>query len=465
MFDLIGFINDFINLTLLAPFLLCLIIIAVSFLLIIKNSSPQKIFLVDFACYKPPESQTITKEGTVALAVECYGNILRKESVDFMRNMIQRSGLGEYTYLPEAFLKRRPNASMEDGRSESQLAIFGAVDKLLAKTRVEARDIGILVVNCGLFCVTPSLSSIVVNRYKMKEGVVSYNLSGMGCTAGLLAINLAKHLLQVHHNCYALVVSTESISQQCYTGNDPSKILINCAFRVGGAAMLLSNRPSDQYSSKYQLLHTIHTHTANSDKSYGCITMEEDAEGHLGVTVNKDLLSAAVKAIQSNIASLAPLILPVPEQVRYLLNYITRRLPIGVNIEPYIPDFKRGIDHFLAHVGGKPVLDALQNKLGFTEGHMEASRMTLYRYGNTSSSSVWYALAYVEAKRRISRGDRVWQMGFGSGFKVCSVIWRAIRSVDPRDEANANVWSDEIDKFPVDANDLRHNSPLYFSPN
>ncbi|KAH7834834.1 hypothetical protein Vadar_020139 [Vaccinium darrowii] len=81
-------------------------------------------------------------------------------------------------------------------RGVTQLAIFGAVDELLAKTRVEARDIGILVVNCGLFCVTPSLSSIVVNRYKMKEGVMSYNLSGMGCTAGLLAINLAKHLLQ-----------------------------------------------------------------------------------------------------------------------------------------------------------------------------------------------------------------------------------------------------------------------------
>ncbi|KAH7864815.1 hypothetical protein Vadar_034156 [Vaccinium darrowii] len=386
--------------------------------------------------------------------------------MDFMRKTIERLGLGDYTYLPEAFLERRPNASMEDARREMEMAIFGVVDELLAKTRVKGRDIGIVVVNCCIFSVAPSLSSMVVNRYKMKEGVISYNLSGMGCTAGLLAINLAKQLLQVHHNCYALVVSTESISQNCYTGNDPSKIIINCAFRVGGAAILLSNRPSDQSSSKYQLIHTIYTHTANSDKSYNCITLEEDTDGHLGVTVNKDLLRAAITAIQSNIASLAPLVLPVSEQVRYLRNYVMRRLRVGANIQPYVPDFKRVIDHFLPHVGAKQVLDALQKKLGFTEGDMEASRMTLYRFGNTSSSSVWYALAYAEAKGRISRGDRVWQMAFGSGFKCCSVIWRAIGSVDRRDQVIGNVWSDEIDEFPVDLNnDPKNNAPFYFSPN
>ncbi|KAH7862737.1 hypothetical protein Vadar_008752 [Vaccinium darrowii] len=68
--------------------------------------------------------------------------------------------------------------------------------------------------------------------------------------------------------------------------------------------------------------------------------------------------------------------------------------------------------------------------------------MTIYRFGNTSSSSVWYALAYAEAKGRIRRGDRLWQMAYGSGFKCCNVIWRAIGSVDPRDQVN--VWSDEI---------------------
>ncbi|KAI8574488.1 hypothetical protein RHMOL_Rhmol01G0358000 [Rhododendron molle] len=448
----------FMDLTLIAPFLFCSTLIMISLFILIKSPSPKKIYMLDFACYKPPMAQTMTKEGTVARArsTDWY----KEETLEFMQRTLERSGLGDSTFFPEAFFKDPPDLShltLEDARREMEMSIFGAVDELLAKTRVESREIGIVVVNCCIFCAVPSLSSMIVNRYRMREGVISYNLSGMGCTAGLTAINLAKQLLQVHRGCYALVVSTESITQNCYAGNDRSKFLINCLFRLGGAAILLSNRPSDQYPAKYQLVHTVHTHTAEFDKSYDCISSGEDKEGHLGVTVTKDLLVAAIAAIQSNMTALAPLVLPVSEQLRCVACYVMRRLHVA-NVGPYVPDFKKSFRHFLPHVGGKPVLDELQRSLRLTESDMEASRMTLYRFGNTSSSSVWYELAYAEAKGRVKRGDRVWQMAFGSGFKCCSVVWRAIRTVD-RDQV-MNVWSDEIDGFPVD---LNNNSPFpYF---
>ncbi len=38
---------------------------------------------------------------------------------------------------------------------------------------------------------------MIVNHFKMKSNIVSYNLSGMGCSAGVIAISLAKELLQV----------------------------------------------------------------------------------------------------------------------------------------------------------------------------------------------------------------------------------------------------------------------------
>ncbi|GJV71219.1 3-ketoacyl-CoA synthase 11-like protein [Tanacetum coccineum] len=122
---------------------------------------------------------------------------------------------------------------------------------------------------------------------------------------------------------------------------------------------------------------------------------------------------------------------------------ILRIIP-AMNIHPYVPNYSKAVNHFLPHVGGKPVLDELQKTLGFSDDDMEASRMTLYRYGNTSSSSIWYELAYVESKGRVKKGDQAWQIAYGSGFKCNSIVWRTIRTVD-HDEYNP--WTDEIDGF------------------
>ena len=43
---------------------------------------------------------------------------------------------------------------------------------------------------------TPSLSAMIVNHFKMPSNIVSYNLNGMGCSAGVIAISLARELLQ-----------------------------------------------------------------------------------------------------------------------------------------------------------------------------------------------------------------------------------------------------------------------------
>ena len=62
------------------------------------------------------------------------------------------------------------------------------------------------------------------------------------------------------------------------------------------------------------------------DESYNCVIQEEDDEGKVGVHLSKDLMSIAGAALKSNIVSLGPRVLPISEQLRYVCNFLRRKV-------------------------------------------------------------------------------------------------------------------------------------------
>jgi 3-ketoacyl-CoA synthase len=54
----------------------------------------------------------------------------------------------------------------------------------------------VLITNCSIFCPTPSLCSMLVNHFKLRQDVQSYHLGGMGCGNGVMALSLVRDLLQ-----------------------------------------------------------------------------------------------------------------------------------------------------------------------------------------------------------------------------------------------------------------------------
>ena len=141
------------------------------------------------------------------------------EALQFTEKILNRSNVGK-TAFPKGILKSPPEVGLESAREEAEEVMFTCVQELLDRNNLKARDIDILIVNCSLFCPTPSLASMIVNHFKMRSNVLSYNLGGMGCSAGVISIDLAKQLLQVHPNSRAIVVSTENITQNWYLGNN-----------------------------------------------------------------------------------------------------------------------------------------------------------------------------------------------------------------------------------------------------
>uniref|UniRef100_A0ACD5XVQ7 Uncharacterized protein n=1 Tax=Avena sativa TaxID=4498 RepID=A0ACD5XVQ7_AVESA len=406
------------------------------------------VYLVDYAGFRTPQNCRIPFASFLEHSRQLPH--LNERSVRFMTRLLERSGLGEETCLPPAqhYIPSEKYCTPEAARAEFELVAFSAIDDLLAKNGITPDAVDILIVNCSLFCPVPSLVDMIINRYKLRSDIRSVNLSGMGCSAGLVAVGLARSLLQVApRGAHALVVSTETITPNLYIGNERAMLLPNCLFRVGGAAALLSTSSA---KARFRLKHVVRTLTGAQDSAYRCVFQEEDGEGHRGINLSKDLLNIAGESLRANITAMGPLVLPIREQLMFAFSLVARKVIVSssrrVKVKPYIPDFRTAFEHLCIHAGGRAVIDELQRSLGLSDEQVEPSRMTLHRFGNTSSSSLWYELAYIEAKGRMRKGDRVWMIGFGSGFKCNSAAWECIKPAPNDDDG---PWATSIGRYPV----------------
>ncbi|KAJ4839258.1 hypothetical protein Tsubulata_030283 [Turnera subulata] len=254
--------------------------------------------------------------------------------------------------------------------------IFDTLHNLFARTGISPSEIDILVINVSLFSPAPSLTSRVVSRYNMREDIKSFNLSGMGCSAGVVSIDLVRQVFKSCKDALAVVVSTEAMGSNLYCGKTRSMILANCLFRSGGCSMLLTNKKSLKNGAILKLKYLERTHTGASDQAYGCSIRQEDDLGYAGVLLTKNLTKAVAEALSENLRVLVP------------------------------------------KDDTSPV-------------------------GNTSVASLWYVLGYMEAKKRLKKGDRILMIGLGAGLKCNSCVWEVVRDLE-----DANVWKDCIDRYP-----------------
>ena len=348
-----------------------ILVVAVWF---IRRDNP--IYLMSFATFKAPESWKVSHAEILEMMKRqgCFND----ESLEFMKKILDRSGTGQSTAWPPGIVKSlQPDApkadrSMSASREEAETVIFDVVEQALKKANVKPKEIDVLIINCSLFSPTPSLCAMVLSKFGMRADCATYNLSGQGCAASLISIDLAKRLLG-NHNRKALVVSTEIITPNLYHGNDRGFLIQNTLFRCGGAAMVLSNSWLDGRRAWYKLLHAVRVQ-GTGHESYECVYEGEDSTGERGVRLSKDIVKVAGKTMEKNLTTLGPQVLPLTEQakvvwsiiVRYTLKSIGKflkskghedaaaKLPI---VKPYVPDFKRCIDHFCIHAGGRAVID------------------------------------------------------------------------------------------------------------
>lgn len=422
------------------PMLLELIIMAALIIAYIGRMKPS-VFCMENCVFVPPSNWRVTKQQLITMmrAQDCFAD----NSIDFLNRVLDSSGTGESTAWPPSILASldgvtKASSSVLSAREEAKAVVFPLVREVLERTGIKPEDIDFLIVNCSLFSPTPSLCALLCNEFCLREDVRTYNLGGMGCSANIIAVDLAKQLLQNEPGTRALIVSTENLTQNLYKGNEKAMLLQNTLFRCGGCALLLSSRRVDAVRAKYKLLYTFRAQVSE-DKSYKCVFQQPDAEGNVGVALSKDIVNVAGRAMKRNFIQLGPYVLPLREQAKVLYNrcaitLLTRAKRAGRPFlesltipQGYTPNFGKGIEHFCIHAGGRAVIEGVQKNLALTDDQVRPSLQTLYEFGNTSSSSVWYEADWAERHGAMKRGDRMLQIAFGSGFKCNSAVWVALR--------------------------------------
>ncbi|ONI22046.1 hypothetical protein PRUPE_2G103800 [Prunus persica] len=269
-----------------------------------------------------------------------------------------------------------------------------------------------------MFSPAPSLTSRIINRYKMREDIKTFNLPGMGCNASLISIDVEQNLFKSYKDANALF----------YCGKEKSMMFTNCLFRSGGFSLMFTNNRSLKHQALLRLKHLVRTHTGSKDES-----------GYHGFRFTKYLVKAATQGFTINLQVLVPKVLPLREILTYLLAYLLHNLSTksqklevaggdGVKL-----NLKTGIEHFCIHPGGRAIIDGNGKSLGLSD----------YDVWQTSAAGFWYALGYLEAKKRLKKGNRILMSGLGEGFKCNNIVWEVLKDLD-----DANVWKDCMDSYP-----------------
>ncbi|KAL9660438.1 hypothetical protein QQ045_025253 [Rhodiola kirilowii] len=405
----------------------------------------QQCYLLNYKCFKAPDDRRVDVDTCAKIILR--NKNLGMEEFRFLLRAIVSSGIGEHTFAPKIVIDGHEEfPRLDEAVAEMDEIIFTTLDQLFESyASISPKDIDILVVNVSSIATTPSLTARVINRYKMRDDVKVFNLTGMGCSASLVAIDMVQHLFNCYKNKLAVVVSTESMGPFWYCGKDRSMMLTNCLFRIGGCSMLLTNNHALRDKAKMRLRCSVRIHTGADDEAYNCCSWDKDEMGYDGFRLTKSLPRSGVKALIENFKLLLPKMLPLKELLRYIaVTYIRKEInPKLVKGMKTKPDIKTGVDHFCIHPGGKAVIDEMGKNFELSEYDVEPARMTLHRFGNTSSSAIWYVLGYMEAKKRLKKGNKILMIGLGSGFKCNTCVWEVTKDLTDR-----NVWDECIDIYP-----------------
>jgi alkylresorcinol/alkylpyrone synthase len=327
-----------------------------------------------------------------AIAVSSPEEVLTQEQVlerlglsgdEFAERIFARSGVERrHLDLSEDFLAKTLQGRAEQIEQTLLRHSIRAVDAL----ELDPRQVG-TVVSSSLYSLgCPTLAHRMVDHYAMDPATDKYHISGVGCASGVPLMRLAIQTMREQPGKQALVVAAESMSGILTraTPDDPrAKTVGSALFGDGCAAAVLCGDP--------------------------------DADGPVIVDSQVHQIAGTLDAVRLDLTA----------EDSYL--HLARDLPdIGGAALPEVVDgFLRrndlersDIDHWMAHPGGRRIVENVQSALGLSEDDLATSWSALAEHGNVGTPSILYVLKETIARCEPEPGARGLMVTIGPGVTL-----------------------------------------------
>ncbi|KAE9596487.1 putative naringenin-chalcone synthase [Lupinus albus] len=319
-----------------------------------------------------------------------------------------------YTYLTEEILKEHPNigaykAPSLDDRQDIVNAEVPKLGKEAAAKAIEEWGQPKSKITHVIFCTTsgidlPGADYQITKLLGLSPHVKRYMMYQAGCFGGAASIRLAKDLAENNKDARVLLVCCE-VTTIVFRGpneNDFNCLVGQALFGDGAGALIIGSDPIPEVEKPiFELVWTAQRIAPDSD---GALS------GHLrefGLITN--------------------ILKDVPQIVSENINET-----VGEALKPLNIDDLNSI-FWIAHPGGRAILDKVEAKLELKPEKLRATRHVLSEYGNMSSVTVLFIL---DEMRRKSKEDGLKTTGeglewgvllsFGPGVTVDTILLHSL---------------------------------------
>ncbi|MGC4888423.1 3,5-dihydroxyphenylacetyl-CoA synthase DpgA [Micromonospora sp. DT227] len=254
---------------------------------------------------------------------------------------------------------------------------------------------------------TPGLSALLIRELGIDRHCSRSDIVGMGCNAGLNALNVVSSWSVANPGELAVVLCTEACSAAYVMDSTMRTAVVNSLFGDGAAALALVGRPAGDFLDA--------TGGDSSGAAGGGPRILKFASCIIPEAI--DAMRYDWDSVQNRFSFfLDP---QIPYVVGAHAEIVTDRLLANTGLR------RSDIGHWLVHAGGKKVVDAVTVNLGLNRHEVRHTTSVLRDYGNVSSGSFIFSYERLQQERVTAPGDYgvLMTMGPGSTIETALIQW------------------------------------------